>query len=70
MVKKRVNFFPPRKPKNIDRRSCEHLSSKEMARLINAARKVGRHGYRDATMILVAYRYGLRISELISLRWP
>jgi len=26
-------------------------------------------GYRDATMILVAYRHGLRASELCSLRW-
>ena len=67
--KKRAKFSPPRKPKNIDRRSREHLSPKEMDRLINAARQVGRHGYRDATMILVAYRHGLRISELISLRW-
>ena len=36
---------------------------------INAARQIGRHGYRDATMILMAYRHGLRISELVSLRW-
>lgn len=69
VIKKRAKFLPPRKPKNIDRRSREHLSPKEMDRLINAARQVGRHGYRDATMILMAYRHGLRISELISLRW-
>ena len=37
--------------------------------LIDSARKQGRHGYRDATMILIAYRHGLRVSELISLRW-
>lgn len=28
-----------------------------------------RHGHRDATMILVAYRHGLRASELTDLRW-
>jgi integrase len=26
-------------------------------------------GHRDATMILVAYRHGLRVSELVDLRW-
>ena len=60
---------PPRKPKNIDRRSREHLSPKEIDRLMNVARQVGRHGYRDSTMILVAYRHGLRVSELVALRW-
>src|SRR5215470_4303450 len=29
----------------------------------------GRYGQRDATMILMAYRHGLRVSELIALRW-
>jgi type 1 fimbriae regulatory protein FimB/type 1 fimbriae regulatory protein FimE len=28
-----------------------------------------RHGHRDATMVLVAYRHGLRASELVDLRW-
>ena len=69
VAKKQARFLPPRKPKNIERRSREHLSPKEIDRLINAARQIGRHGYRDATMILMAYRHGLRISELISLRW-
>ena len=34
-----------------------------------AAAKGNRWGHRDATMILVAYRHGLRVSELIDLRW-
>ena len=33
------------------------------------ARKHGRYGHRDATMILVAYRHGLRASEVCDLPW-
>ena len=33
------------------------------------AKKRGRYGHRDATMILLAYRHGLRVSELCALRW-
>jgi len=36
---------------------------------MNRARKHSRHGHRDATMILVAYRHGLRASEVCDLRW-
>jgi type 1 fimbriae regulatory protein FimB/type 1 fimbriae regulatory protein FimE len=39
-----------------------------IARLIDAAGK-NRYGHRDATMVLVAYRHGLRASELVTLRW-
>ncbi len=40
----------------------------EVERLMKAARG-NRYGHRDATMILVAYRHGLRASELVDLRW-
>ena len=40
-----------------------------MDRLCEAARKRGRYGHRDATMILLAFRHGLRVSELVALRW-
>ena len=66
---KNTKSIPPKKPKNKERRDREHLTPIEIDQLIDAAKKEGRYGYRDATMILVAYRHGLRVSELISLRW-
>jgi type 1 fimbriae regulatory protein FimB/type 1 fimbriae regulatory protein FimE len=54
---------------NRHRRSREHLTAAEVTRLIDAARTVGRHGQRDAALILVAYRHGLRVSELVGLCW-
>jgi len=59
---------PPPKQPNAARRSREHLTAAEIEALIGAARRLGRHGHRDATMILLAYRHGLRVSELVSLR--
>lgn len=59
---------PPRKKPNAERRSREHLSPAEVEKLIAAARRLGRHGLRDAAMILLAYRHGLRVSELVALR--
>ena len=60
---------PPKKIANIERREREFLTPNEIDRLIDAAKKQGRHGHRDATMILLAYRHGLRVSELVALRW-
>lgn len=57
------------KPKNKDRRSREHLTPIEVEKVIRSAGKVGRHCLRDTTMILVAYRHGLRVTELIALKW-
>jgi integrase len=61
--------LPPAKPKNADRRAREYLMPTEVERLIGAARQVGRHGHRDATLILLMYRHGLRVAEVSSLRW-
>ncbi len=36
---------------------------------MSAAKSLGRHGHRDTTLILLAYRHGFRVSELVSLRW-
>jgi type 1 fimbriae regulatory protein FimB/type 1 fimbriae regulatory protein FimE len=60
---------PPRLTLNRDRRPREYLTPKEIERLMERARKRGRYGLRDATMILVAYRHGLRPGELCALRW-
>jgi type 1 fimbriae regulatory protein FimB/type 1 fimbriae regulatory protein FimE len=59
----------PKRHKHADVRSREYLTAAEVARLRKAARNVGRHGLRNDTMILLAYRHGLRVSELIALRW-
>jgi type 1 fimbriae regulatory protein FimE len=50
-------------------RSREYLFEQEVEALMEAAKRLGRHGHRDATMILLAYRHGLRVTELITLRW-
>src|SRR5271169_163325 len=47
----------------------EYLTEREVEQLCDAARKRGRYGHRDATMILMAYRHGLRVSELVALQW-
>ena len=66
-TEKRTVSAPRRKP-NAEYRSREHLTEGEVERLIAAA-KDNRYGHRDATAILIAFRHGLRVSELVSLRW-
>jgi type 1 fimbriae regulatory protein FimB/type 1 fimbriae regulatory protein FimE len=58
---------PIRRP-NADYRQREHLTPSEVDKLIEVA-KHNRYGQRDATMILVAYRHGLRASEVCDLEW-
>jgi type 1 fimbriae regulatory protein FimB/type 1 fimbriae regulatory protein FimE len=60
---------PPRRLPNKATRTREHLTPAEVDSLMEAAGKVGRHGHRDATLILLAYRHGFRVSELVALRW-
>jgi type 1 fimbriae regulatory protein FimB/type 1 fimbriae regulatory protein FimE len=58
----------PKRVPNSELRTREYLTEAEVERLMAAARR-NRWGHRDATMILVAYRHGLRPSELVDLRW-
>jgi integrase len=59
--------MPVRRP-NADIRPREHLTEREVEALIKAA-KGNRWGQRDATMLLIAFRHGLRASEVCGLQW-
>src|SRR5215470_13395980 len=63
-----IGTVPPRRRPNAELRTREYLTEPEVERLIKAA-KANRHGHRDATMILLAFRHGLRAVELVDLRW-
>ena len=58
---------PTRRP-NANLRPREHLTEREVEKLAKAA-KSNRWGLRDVTMILIAFRHGLRASELCGLQW-
>ncbi|MGB8629287.1 MAG: tyrosine-type recombinase/integrase [Xanthobacteraceae bacterium] len=58
----------PRRRRNGDLRTREYLTEDEVDRLMEVAKR-NRHGHRDATMVLVAYRHGLRVAEVVDLRW-
>ena len=46
----------------------DYLTRDEVTSLLRAAKKSPRHGARNQAMILIAYRHGLRASELVDLR--
>jgi type 1 fimbriae regulatory protein FimB len=61
-------------PESVDARPRDYLTEREM-KLFAKAAKQGRHGARDYAMVLLAYRHGLRVSELVGMRleqldWP
>jgi type 1 fimbriae regulatory protein FimB/type 1 fimbriae regulatory protein FimE len=58
----------PRRHKNADFRTREHLTVDEVESLIAAA-KGNRYGHRDALMVLLTFRHGLRAAEVCDLRW-
>lgn len=59
---------PPKRRRNVEVRSREYLTDAEVNRLIAAAGE-NRNGHRNASMVLVAYRHGLRPAEVVALRW-
>ena len=58
---------PP--PKQEDERDRFYLTEAEVNQLIKASKEVKRHGNRNATLILMMFRHGLRTAEAISLKW-
>jgi len=60
---------PPKRVPNSERRSREHLTPTEVERVIKAAGASGATGARDTALVQVMYRHGLRVSELVALRW-
>jgi type 1 fimbriae regulatory protein FimB/type 1 fimbriae regulatory protein FimE len=59
---------PPRRKPNSETRDREHLTEVEVERLMKAAGE-NRYGHRDASMILIAFRHGLRPVEVCLLKW-
>ena len=78
MKKSALKLVPPKNEKqivdmarrrpNAELRHREYLTEPEIEKMLKAT-GANRWGHRDATMILVAYRHGLRVGELIDLRW-
>jgi integrase len=62
------NRSVPLRPANAELRQREYLTGAEVEKLIQAA-KNGRYGHRDATLIMIAFRHGLRASEICDLEW-
>ena len=63
-----VNGKVPNRKANDALRTRSHLTEDEVAKLLKVAKK-GRHGQRDHLMVLMAFRHGLRVSELCDLQW-
>ena len=59
---------PPRK-KSRDASVRDYLRPDEVDAMVQAARKSGRHRVRNAAIILLLFRHGLRTAELVALRW-
>ena len=63
---KHENRSVPVRPDNSALRSREYLTPQEIDKLTKEARQ-GRYGHRDATLILIAFRHGLRASRFATL---
>ncbi len=47
----------------------DYLTESQINQLVNCAKSSSRNGHRDATAILIAFRHGLRASEVVKLEW-
>ena len=59
---------PPIKQKR-DASVRDYLRPDEVDAMVQAVRKSGRHRVRDAAIVLMMFRHGLRTAELVALRW-
>ncbi len=59
--------MPKKSDQTIDQQEKNFLTESEMKKFLGAARKT-RHGIRDHCLMLMAFRHGLRVSELIDIR--
>jgi integrase len=66
--KPKAHPAPPRKKKH-NESVRDYLRPDEVDAMVQAARKSGRHRVRDAAIILMMFRHGLRTAELVALRW-
>jgi type 1 fimbriae regulatory protein FimB/type 1 fimbriae regulatory protein FimE len=61
--------LPPRRTHNKHEREYEYVTHDEFKAIHKAAGSIGRHPQRDALMIAMAFRHGLRATEVVSLDW-
>ncbi len=59
--------MPTNKHETIDQNAKNFLTEAEIKKFLEAARQ-SRHGVRDFCLMLMAYRHGFRVSELIDIR--
>ena len=57
---------PALRPKR--RAAARLITADEVEKLMEGVRQ-NRHGHRDALMVLLAFRHGLRAAEVVDLRW-
>jgi type 1 fimbriae regulatory protein FimE len=60
---------PIRTTNNKDVRVREYLTSDEIDQLIAALRKKSRNPNRDACLVTMMFRHGLRVGEAVTLKW-
>lgn len=54
---------------NDELRGKRYLSSSEVEQVCKVIRKESRYSDRDELMVLVAFHHGLRVSELVNVKW-
>jgi type 1 fimbriae regulatory protein FimE len=64
-----TGLHPPPRKKRHDPAVRDYLRPDEVDAMVQAARTSGRHRVRDAALIVMMFRHGLRTAELVALRW-